>query len=489
MNINYQPFGSATHLTKRQEMKSELERLVPKPGVEFEALAGNIALDARCAPPTSVSDIMDLYRKQVLDDDMNTKKGHFMKQSAWYDIILCISKHDTSWHSRRLQVEQVAALLRGKGAEGKKQIAQVAQQVLRKNAQAESTKEEYRQNMKHLRKSAGNCLLLAPRLANNSNLVNSRIMLLVSRLMWTEQTFWGASKATPQQDFHVSVRLAEGLGDDMAKRMWKDSVADARELHRLGIPVVQGAAFIDVSLPTGRGGKDLEPGVPLQEAITRLMSFLLHFMEARLWSYAWCQFAYPEAFAALFSPSHANKAWQNMQELWLASTDAEANAHLCPPAWGLRQSIYWLDLPIVQFLFRWLIQASHTLCPEPLRFLRMLLTRIGDTKCVEESHRIGRGLEKSQNRNVLEPEVLFARLQREDTPLQQRCLPHVQAAKDSAYQPMKHSKLPKSGLTSWAAIHAKRSLMRMPRCIAGKKDCVLGGKYVKKRPLPLGDHP
>ena len=412
-----------------------------------------------------------------------------MKQSAWYDIIKCIAKHDPLWHSRRFEVEQVARLLRGEGAEGKKRIAKVAQQVLPKAAQAaESTKEEHRQNMKHLRKNAGNCFLLAPKLTNNSNLVNSRIMLLVSQLMWTEQTFWGTSKATAQQDFQVSVRLAEGLGDDMAKRMWKASVTDARELHRLGVSVIQDEPFIDVSIPTGLGGKDMEPGVPLQEAITRLMDFLLHFMEARLWSYAWCQFAFPEAFAALFSPSHAKKAWQDMQELWLAATDAEANAHLSQSAWTLRHSIDWLSLPIVEFLFRWLIQASRTLCPDPLRFLRMLLTRIGDTKCVEDSHRIGRGLEQSQNRDVLEPEVLFARLQREDTPLQQRCLPHVQAATDSAYQPIQHSKLPHSGLKSWATIHAKTGLMRMLPFIACKRDCVLRGQYTKKT-LPLGDRP
>ena len=74
MNINYQPFGSGVHLTKRQEMKLDQEQLFPQAGSEFVALAGRIGLDARCPPPTSFSDIVDLYRKQVVDDDMNTKK-------------------------------------------------------------------------------------------------------------------------------------------------------------------------------------------------------------------------------------------------------------------------------------------------------------------------------------------------------------------------------------------------------------------------------
>ena len=179
----------------------------------------------------------------------------------------------------------------------------------------ESSKESYQAKMKHLRKVAGTCLVLAPRLMHNRNLVNSRVMLLVSQLMWTEQTYWGMLKVSPQQDFSVSVQLASGLGEKMARLMWKQCVADARELHRLGMRVVEGDPFIDVSQPTGLGGEDMEPGMPLEEVPGRLMGFLLHFMEARLWSYAWFQFAFPEAFAALFSDEYADKAWKWAQQL------------------------------------------------------------------------------------------------------------------------------------------------------------------------------
>ena len=96
--------------------------------------------------------------------------------------------------------------------------------------------------------------MLAPRLMHNTNLVNARIMLLVSRVMWTEQSFWGMLKVTPEQDFKVSAQLASGLGDKMVRRIWKNSLSDARELHRFGMKVVEGEPFIDVSLPTGLGG-------------------------------------------------------------------------------------------------------------------------------------------------------------------------------------------------------------------------------------------
>ena len=141
------------------------------------------------------------------------------------------------------------------------------------------------------------------------------------------------------------------------------------------------------------------------------MGFLLHFMEARLWSYAWQESAYPEAFAGLLSSSVAESSWKWAKRLWEASTDAEANAHRFPGAWRLRQEIYWLSWPLVQWLLRWM--AHHDFRPhhEILEFIRLLFTRIGDTKAIEESHKIGRNLEKqSQQRDVLEPAVFFCKV-------------------------------------------------------------------------------
>ena len=102
-------------------------------------------------------------------------------------------------------------------------------------------------------------------------------MLLVSMVMWSEQTFWSVSKVTPEQDREVSVKDADGLGDEMVKRMWTNSIGDARELHRIGIQTRDGEEIIDVSQSTGLGGTDRAEGVPLDEVLDRLMSFLLLF--------------------------------------------------------------------------------------------------------------------------------------------------------------------------------------------------------------------
>ena len=151
----------------------------------------------------------------------------------------------------------------------------------------------------------------------------------------------------------------------MIKRMWTNAVGDARELHRIGFQTMPGEPIIDVSQPTGLGGPDHEEGVPLDKVPGRLMSFLFHFAEARLWSYAWLQFAYPEAFAGLLSPKRAREAWEDARELWVAATDAEASAHTLPSAWTLRQEVYWLSWTLVRALTRPIRFAdlqAHLLC-------------------------------------------------------------------------------------------------------------------------------
>jgi hypothetical protein len=54
LNVNYQPFGSGSHLSKRQDVKMEWERLLPAYDEHFESLAGKIAMDSRDTAPRSL---------------------------------------------------------------------------------------------------------------------------------------------------------------------------------------------------------------------------------------------------------------------------------------------------------------------------------------------------------------------------------------------------------------------------------------------------
>ena len=384
-NVNYQPFGVGSHFTKRLEMRLDWERLFPKAGPDFSCLAKNISLDARIPPPTGLGGVQQLYQSQLLGDTMSTKAGTFMKQGAWYDIIRAIDKYDPLWHCRRYEMEEVARFLQGSGNESKAFVKAVAAQLIPNSE--DTSKENYRSHMRHLRKAAGNCLLLAPKLMTNNNLVNSRIMLLVAKVMWSEQTFWAIRKITPEQDRELSIQYADGLGDKMVKQMWINSIGDARELHRMGIRTRVGADIIDVSQSTGLGENDRAEGVPLHKVRDRLMSFLSHFGEARLWSYAWQQFAYPEAFAGLLSSMCAVDAFEYAQELWSAATDVEANAHIYPGAWVLRQEIYWLSWTLVQFVLRWLAHLGFRPCRAFHAFCACFFSDLGTPRALRNPTR------------------------------------------------------------------------------------------------------
>ena len=54
LNVNYQPFGSGSHLSKRQDVKKEWARLLPTYDEQFESLAGKIAMDLRETAPRSL---------------------------------------------------------------------------------------------------------------------------------------------------------------------------------------------------------------------------------------------------------------------------------------------------------------------------------------------------------------------------------------------------------------------------------------------------
>ena len=140
----------------------------------------------------------------VLDNETYVKKGELMKQSAWYSIIKRLDRIDDLWHVSLYMAEKTAEMLTrtpGKGA--KDRIAEVAASVLEfmksqdpsaSGGCTDDGKEAYLAQMRALRKKAGNALLLCPRLMHAVNLVNGRIMLLIAKVAWAEQSMWSQLK-------------------------------------------------------------------------------------------------------------------------------------------------------------------------------------------------------------------------------------------------------------------------------------------------------
>jgi hypothetical protein len=106
-------------------------------------------------------------------------------------------------------------------------------------------------------------------------------------------------------------------------------------------------------------------------------------------------------------------------------------------AYNLYKEIYWLNWPLVQWLLRWLAQCHWLPSAELLEFTQTLFTRLGDTKCVEETHRLGRAQEKhGQQPDKLSLHTFYSMMQGDHTPLADRGLRYLQVPADTTYQPM-----------------------------------------------------
>jgi hypothetical protein len=93
---------------------SEWRQLWPHHGPDFEALCHAIGLDARTPPPTTPTEAQQWRESMVLESRDSTRKGKFMKQSAWYSIARLIDKCDSTWHCYRFMSTVVADnLMRG----------------------------------------------------------------------------------------------------------------------------------------------------------------------------------------------------------------------------------------------------------------------------------------------------------------------------------------------------------------------------------------
>ena len=162
------------------------------------------------------------------------------------------------------------------------------------------------------------------------------------------------------------------------------------------------------------------------------MSFLLHFMEARLWSALWQEQSMPEKFAGVLDPEHQGRILEHLAKFWVAVTDIEAMGQ--GDAWELRKEMYWLSWPLCQHTMRLMAHHRWQAAGPVVDFLSVLFNRLGDSKCVEESHRVARSLEKRrQQPDVVSMHSAFMALQGDATPLTARGVPHVCTPTSSAY--------------------------------------------------------
>ena len=157
-----------------------------------------------------------------------------------------------------------------------------------------------------------------------------------------------------------------------------------------------------VGRPPGKTG--IYFSVAEDEIPERLMSLNLHTLEARLWSAAWSECAMPEMMAAFIAPDSAVREEQvrYTEDLWHAVIRVESEEGTGSGPQEVRNQIYWLDWPGVQWVMRLLSHFYFQRHPILESIVRALCTRMGDTKMIEEMFKHIRGAEvKHQDPKVI----------------------------------------------------------------------------------------
>jgi len=199
---------------------------------EWTSLVDIIANDSRGNIPADSEEEAELFESQVLDNASFRKKGPYVKMCSWFSILAAVEYHDSSWTSYRHLMtwmgDNTAAMT--KGAEERRAAAerQISASIIGidaasralpaeeragpaagtpaaepdtepvKKQRKQTPVEKYREMMSKLRAAAGSALALAPRLMNDNNLVNMRIILLAGRVLWSEQSSLAMGKTTAE---------------------------------------------------------------------------------------------------------------------------------------------------------------------------------------------------------------------------------------------------------------------------------------------------
>ena len=139
--------------------------------------------------------------------------------------------------------------------------------------------DQHKAELRNIKKKGGNALALASYLMHNANLFNIRVLRLVARTAWSEQTAWGRDKLTTRMEMQHAVALSTGSGDQLLLHMWRDVTENGPELAKLGLAVLPGVSASDLGPEFDPWSGMEEPGVTPEQAPPRIMNLLMSFWE------------------------------------------------------------------------------------------------------------------------------------------------------------------------------------------------------------------
>ena len=429
-NANYGPWMKAAFMLKKREALLEYialhgaaERPLAAVGdTDWEGSSALVAADAREGLPTDMVALQKLFDTTVLTNINFLKKGPYVKMCAWYSILEAIDHYDDVWTSWKHLMQWLSTNLMPKGAADARERA-IAEITAAVDDGTSMTAAQHKQQLMQIKRAAGNVLLLTPLLLTSENLFNMRLLLLVGRPLWQEQSLMAAAYTVGQRQRAVS--LACGAGVDFCKSLWRHTTADARELARLGVKTTRDSLPYPLSMPSG----PLDRIVPESEIPERIWSFLLHVVEARLHSTGWHQHGWPGKFAKILDPASSSNGLADAEEMWEVFCTCEALAAERPGIDRLLQEVHWLQWTVNQVTFRGLAHHRFQPVPAVLDHLERLFGGLGDTKLIEDTHKEIRSQEDQQSNQSITQLRVFHTLTR-GTALNARGIHHVKVEQD-----------------------------------------------------------
>ena len=235
-----------------------------------------------------------------------SQKGVLYRLGAWFSIIPAIKQRDQAWTYTKLFLRWLCRALMAPTDSAKKAreeaLSEVAKAAAQDGAGGPMDKSKHQQQMKELRKAAGNSLVLAGLLYHNLNWWNCRVLYLCGNMLYKEQAAKAMSKKTALHDQQHCIGLAGQSGVQLLKLLWQEAVGDAQELARIGIAATESCPAQSFAPEEDPDTGDLSPGILPQAIPEKFMGFLLNLVEARLWTQAAHFETLPAAFAALLHP-------------------------------------------------------------------------------------------------------------------------------------------------------------------------------------------
>ena len=206
----------------------EWRTLKPTPCDRFRSLLPQICMDLGVPEPGTEAGVLELYRREILEDDSFKKQGRMCKLGAWFDFIRACDEWTKRITARRYHMLEISEKFMGAG-QALAKMKKAAEELARSIAQSEPSaatasgvageqnekgddKASHRQQMRDLKTRLGSMMLLGPCLLHSFNMCNMRIMLAVGKLLWSEQTYLAEKKVTGPQDATWHSQRATGSG-------------------------------------------------------------------------------------------------------------------------------------------------------------------------------------------------------------------------------------------------------------------------------------